>query len=226
MILEGYHRYLACLATEVTPIFTEFKGTDLEAAELVHASGIRRQSSADQRYAAFDQLCEACPEFKEKYEKLKAKADEQQRQGKPLASGGQKVDVLKTKAEAAGVSKSTAKKVEQVKKANPAVVADIAAGKTTANKEVKKLAIGRLQFKKAQPQRRNYLCCEETTVNVKEHDPSQTLVISLTNVEPPSRGSRLDVICRLDRELATDLRNQLGELLTKAPKKVEATITS
>jgi len=139
MILEGWHRYLACLAAKVEPTFAEFKGSDLEAAELVHASGVRRQSSADQRYASFLLLCEACPEFKAKYEELKAKADHQKKEGIPLDTGAQRVDVVGAKAEAAGVSKSTAKKVERVKKKNPSAVADIAAGKTTANKEVKKL---------------------------------------------------------------------------------------
>ena len=140
MILEGWHRYLACLAAEVEPRFIDFKGTDLEAAELVHASGIRRHSSAEQRYASFDMLCDACPAFKEKYEALKVKGEQQQKDGKPLGTYAQRVDVLKTKAEAAGVSKTTAKKVERVKKKNPGAVADIAAGKTTANKELNKKA--------------------------------------------------------------------------------------
>jgi hypothetical protein len=140
MILEGWHRYLACLAAKVEPRFIEFNGTDLEAAELVHASGIRRHSSAEQRYASFDMLCDACPAFKEKYEALKAKGEQQRKGGTPLGTNAQRVDVLKTKAEAAGVSKSTAKKVERVKRKNPGAVADIAAGKTTASKELSKKA--------------------------------------------------------------------------------------
>lgn len=139
MILEGWHRYLACLATKATPKVVEFKGSDLEAAELVHASGIRRHSSADQRYASFLMLCEVCPAFKNKYEELTAKGVQQKQGGKPLGTGGQRVDVVKAKAKAARVSKTTAKKVERVKKERPEVVADIAAGKTTANKELKTL---------------------------------------------------------------------------------------
>jgi hypothetical protein len=139
MVLEGWHRYLACLATNTKPRFVEFGGTDLEAAELVHASEIRRHSRPDQRYAAFDQLCDACPAFKAKYEQLKARGEQQQKEGKPLGTGARRVDVVGAKAEAAGVSKTTAKKVERVKKANPGAVADIAVGKTTANKEVAKL---------------------------------------------------------------------------------------
>jgi hypothetical protein len=139
MVLDGWHRYLACLATKVEPKFTQFKGTELEAAELVHASGIRRHVSADQRYASLDMLCQACPAFKEKYEQLKAKGEQQRKAGTPLDTGSQRVDVVKAKAEAAGVSKATAKKVEKVKKENPGAVAEIAAGRTTANKELKKL---------------------------------------------------------------------------------------
>jgi hypothetical protein len=139
MILEGWHRYLACLAAKITPRFVEFKGSDLEAAELVHASGVRRHSSADQRYASFLMLCEACPAFKEKYEQLREKGEQQQQAGKPLATSSQRVNVVETKAKAAGVSKATAKKVERIKKEKPGAVADIAAGKTTANKELDKL---------------------------------------------------------------------------------------
>jgi ribosomal protein L32 len=137
-ILEGWHRYLACLATKTTPKFAEFQGSDLEAAERVHASGIRRQSTPEQRYASFVLLCDACPEFKAKYEELKEKGTQQQQAGTPLSIGGQRVDVLGAKAVAAGVSRSTAAKVEKVKKEEPAAVADIAAGKTSANKILKK----------------------------------------------------------------------------------------
>jgi hypothetical protein len=140
MVLDGWHRYLACLATKTKPKFTEFQGTDLEAAEIVHASGIRRQLSADQRYACFLLLCGACPAFKEKYEQLKTKAELQQKAGAPLVTSSQRVDVAKAKAGAAGVSKATANKVERVKKVKPDAVAEIAAGRTTANKELKTLA--------------------------------------------------------------------------------------
>jgi hypothetical protein len=138
MILEGWHRYLACLATKTPPKFKEFKGTDLEAAELVHASGIRRQSRPDQRYASFLLLCDACPDFKAKCEALKQKGVEQQEAGTPLSMGGQRVDVVGAKAAAAGVGRSTAAKVDAVRKHNPEAVAEIAAGKTSANKELKK----------------------------------------------------------------------------------------
>jgi hypothetical protein len=137
MVLEGWHRYLACLATGKTPTFEEFSGTDLEAAERVHASGIRRQSSADQRYAAFLLLGELCPEFKEKYEALKQKGAQQQEAGTPLSTDGQRVDVLGDKAAAAGVGRSTAAKVEKVRTEKPEAVAEIAAGKTSANKVLK-----------------------------------------------------------------------------------------
>ncbi len=139
MILEGWHRFLACLATKVPPKFVEFKGTDLEAAERVHASGIRRHSRADQRYASFLLLCDACPEFKARYAELKTKGEQQQKEGRPLDTDAQRVDVVQAKADSAGVSKTTAKKVEKVKKGNPGAVSAIAAGKTTANKELKKI---------------------------------------------------------------------------------------
>jgi hypothetical protein len=128
MVLDGWHRYLACLATKVEPKFAQVKGSDLDAAEAVHASGIRRHVSADQRYASFVMLCDACPAFKEKYEALKAKGEQQRRAGAPFGTGSQRVDVAKAMAEAAGVSKATAKKVERVKKAKPDAVAEIAAG--------------------------------------------------------------------------------------------------
>jgi hypothetical protein len=133
-ILEGLHRYLACLVTNTQPKFSEFQGTDLEAAERVHASGIRRQSSPEQRYASFILLCEACPAFKEKYEALKQKGAQQQAAGTPLSTDGQRVDVLGAKAADVVVGRSTAAKVETVKKAKPEAVAAIAAGKTSANK--------------------------------------------------------------------------------------------
>ena len=139
MVLEGWHRYLACLLTKTEPRFIQFEGTDLQAAEKVHASGVRRQSSADQRYAAFLSLGIACPEFKAKYEALKQKGVEQKSAGTPLSTDNQRVDVLGEKAKAAGVSKSTAVKVEQVQKLNPQAVEEIAKGKTTANKELKKI---------------------------------------------------------------------------------------
>ena len=139
MVLEGWHRYLACLLSNTEPRFAEFKGTDLQAAEKVHASGVRRQSSADQRYAAFTMLGDACPEFQAKYETQKQQGIGQKCAGTPLSMDGQRVDVLGAKAAAAGVSRSTAAKVEKVKKQNPKAVADIAEGKTTANKELKKI---------------------------------------------------------------------------------------
>jgi hypothetical protein len=133
-ILEGWHRYLGCLATERTATFIKFEGTDLEAAERVHASGVRRQSTPEQRYASFVLLCEECPEFKQKYEQLQEKGAEQQETGKPLSTDGLRVDVIGSKAKAAGVSRSTAAKVESVKKHKPEAVAEIAGGKTSANK--------------------------------------------------------------------------------------------
>lgn len=148
-VLEGWHRYLACLAGSVEPRFTRFEGTDLEAAEKVHASGVRRQSTADQRYAAFVVLCTRCPEFQQKYEQLKQKGNERQISGSPLATDVQRVDVVGDKAKAAGVSRSTAVKVEKVKKLNPGVVPDIAAGKTTANKELKKIGTSKLPSPKS-----------------------------------------------------------------------------
>lgn len=144
MVLEGWHRYLACLQTKTEPRFVEFKGTDLQAAEKVHASGVRRQSSADQRYAAFTMLGDACPEFQAKYERLKKQGIEQKNTGTALSTDAQRVDVLGSKANAAGVSRGTAAKIEKVKKRNPEAVAEIAKGKTTANKELKK-------FKEAKP---------------------------------------------------------------------------
>lgn len=141
MVLDGWHRYLACLATKTTPKLNTFSGTDVQAAELVHASEVRRHATPEQRNASFTLLCDACPAFKAKFEDLAAKGQEQKKAGKPLATDSQRVDVVKTKAEAVGVSKATAKKVERVKKTNPKAVAEIAAGKTTANKEAKKLQV-------------------------------------------------------------------------------------
>lgn len=138
-VLDGWHRYLACLAAQVTTRFKEFNGTDLEAAELVHASGIRRLLNADQRYMAFTMLCNACQQFKDKFEALSAKGKQQQKEGKPLGTGGQRVDVLAEKAKAANVSKSTAKKNEKVIKENPAAIPKIMEGNTSANKELAKL---------------------------------------------------------------------------------------
>jgi hypothetical protein len=138
-ILDGWHRYLACLAAGVTPEFAEFGGTELEAAELVHASGIRRQSSAGQRYASLKLLELLCPAFKVKYAELRAEGEQRQQAGKPLDTGAQRVDVVQARADAARVSKSTAKKVERVEKEEPDALADIAAGRTSANKVLKKL---------------------------------------------------------------------------------------
>jgi hypothetical protein len=117
MVLEGWHRYLACLLSNTEPRFVEFKGTDLQAAEKVHASGVRRQSSADQRYAAFTMLGDACPDFRAKYETQKQQGIGQKCAGTPLSTDGQRVDVLGAKAAAAGVSRSTAAKVEKCEKA-------------------------------------------------------------------------------------------------------------
>jgi hypothetical protein len=137
LVLDGYYRYLACLAKNVTPTFSQFRGTDLQAAEFVQASGLRRPSTAEQRYAAFLLLCEACPDFKQKYENLAQLADKLMKDGKPLATGDQRLDVVLHKARAAGVSKSTAKKFERVKRQNPQALAQIASGRTSANKELK-----------------------------------------------------------------------------------------
>jgi hypothetical protein len=139
MVLDGWHGYLACLATKTQPRFVEFPGTDLEAAERVNASGIRRQSRPEQRYASFLLLCDACPDFKAKVEALKEKGAQQQEAGAPLSTGGQRVDVVGAKAAAAGVGRSTAAKVEAVQKRKPEAVAEIAGGKTSANKELQKL---------------------------------------------------------------------------------------
>jgi len=139
MVLEGWHRYLACLATKVAPQFVDFEGDDLAAAELVNASEVRRHSSADQRYASFVMLCEACPAFRDTFEQLAAKGKEQQIAGRPLGTGDKRVNVIETLATAAGVGKTTAKKVERVRKAMPDAIPDIAAGRTTANKVLKKL---------------------------------------------------------------------------------------
>ncbi|MBA4191182.1 MAG: hypothetical protein C0467_24645 [Planctomycetaceae bacterium] len=139
MILDGWHRYLACLHTKTKPTLVKFMGSALEAAEKVHASGIRRHSTKDQKYASFDMLCDECAAFKAKYEQMKEAGGKQRQSGKPLSTGGQRVDVLKAKADAAGVGRSTAAKVEMVKKLKPKAVAQIAAGTTTANKELRKL---------------------------------------------------------------------------------------
>lgn len=222
MILEGWHRYLGCLATKVPPKFGQFKGTDLEAAELVHASGIRRHSRADQRYASFLALCDACPAFKARYDKLEAKGELQQKEGKPLDTDVQRVDVVQAKAEAAGVSKTTAKKVERVKRENPGAVAEMAAGKTTANNELKKLNKKGKKIKRPKPRpaesnhnRHNYKSCRNTKVMVAEQTPDSpgSFLVTMKSLEPPSGSTWHDVIIRLDRKLAEGLRQQLGEAL-------------
>jgi len=224
MILEGWHRYLACLATKIKPKFTEFNGTDLEAAELVHASGIRRHSSADQRYASFSLLCDACPEFRAKYEELEAKGEQQQKEGKPLDTDAQRVDVVKAKADAAGVSKTTAKKVEKVKKENPGAVEEIAAGKTTANKELKNLkkkgkAKGKPKKESgpsaANHTRHNYKHDRHTKVMVAQQTPHspESFLVTLKSVLPPAGSTWHDLFIVLDRSLADSLHQRLGEAL-------------
>ena len=133
MVLDGWNRYQACIKAGKTPTFKEFKGTDLEAAELVHASGIRRHITQEQRAAAFLLLCEACPEFKAKFEQMAEQGKQQQKAGTPLTSPGQRVDTKKAKAKASRVGKSTFTKVEAAgKKGGKKAIEDIAAGKTTA----------------------------------------------------------------------------------------------
>ena len=139
MVLDGWHRYLACLRTNTEPRFVSFTGTDLEAAEKVRASGIRRHSTQEQRYASFVMLCEACPAFKQEYEQLATQGSAQKQAGKPVSTAGQRVDVLGAKAKAAKVSRGTAGKIERLKKLKKEAVGQIAAGKTTASKELKKL---------------------------------------------------------------------------------------
>jgi hypothetical protein len=95
-------------------------------------------------------LCDACTEFKKKYEQLRQKGTEQRETGKPLSTGEQRVDVLGTKARAAGFGRSTAAKVEKIKKQKPEFVADIAAGRTTANKVLKKVTSDGVKTKKAE----------------------------------------------------------------------------
>lgn len=136
-VLDGWHRYLACLLSGSDPAFIEFTGTDLEAAEKVHASGVRRQSTAAQRYAAFLALTESCPEFKAKYAELKQEGRDNKSAGTPLSTGGQRVDVLGAKAAAAKVSRSTAAKVEKLKKAKPEAVTEVAQGKVSVNQALK-----------------------------------------------------------------------------------------
>jgi hypothetical protein len=222
LILEGWHRYLACLAAKVQPRFTEFKGSNLEAAELVHASGIRRHSSPDQRYASFILLCDACPEFKAKYEKLKAKGEHQQKVGKPLDTGAQRVDVVQAKAEAAGVSKTTAKKVERVMKGNPAAVPEIAAGTTTANKALKKTqARKKPRMDKASPEstghsRHNYKLSPNTKIKVAEELPESpgNFLVTMNSLLAPSGYTVHDLAIHLDRKQAEALRHQIDEALT------------
>jgi hypothetical protein len=191
MVLDGWHRYLACLATKVEAKFTQFKKTELEAAELVHASGIRRHVNADQRYASFVMLCDACPAFKEKYEQLKAKGEQQRKAGTPLDTGSQRVDVVKAKADAAGVSKATAKKVERVKKAKPDAVAEIAAGRTTANKELKKL--GGKGKKGGNKEKRKQTTPDKGTSTKKA--PALTCIVRLELM--PREGMSLEKVANL-----------------------------
>lgn len=136
-VLDGWHRYLACLLSGSDPVFSEFTGTELEAAEKVHASGVRRQSTPAQRYAAFLALTESCPEFKTKYAELKQEGRDNKSAGTPLSTDKQRVDVLGAKAAAAKVSRSTAAKVEKLKKTNPEAVAEVAQGKVSVNQALK-----------------------------------------------------------------------------------------
>lgn len=138
-VLDGWHRYLACLLSKTDPVFSEFTGTELEAAEKVHASGVRRQSTAAQRYAAFLALTDSCPEFRGKYAELKREGLNNKSAGTPLSMGGQRVDVLGAKAAAAKVSRSTAAKVEKLKKVKPEAVAEVAQGKISVNQGLKSI---------------------------------------------------------------------------------------
>ena len=135
LILDGWHRYLSDLKAGIVPVFVEFEGTRLQAAERVHAANnIRRHMTPEQRYACFLKLCRQVPEFAAKYEALKAEAASRIAAGQPLATGSQRVNVVAAKAADAGVSPATAKKVERAAKKNPEALDRMAKGETTANK--------------------------------------------------------------------------------------------
>jgi len=138
-VLEGWHRYLACLLNGIAPRFVEFKGADLEAAERVHASELRRHSTPDQRIAALNLLCQSCPELQQKINRLAEEGKKRKESGEALSTDAQRVDVLQEKADMAKVSRSTAVKSERLQKLNPKALHDVAAGKTTTNVELKKI---------------------------------------------------------------------------------------
>jgi hypothetical protein len=147
MILDGWYRYLSDLKAGRIPVFVEFEGTRLQAAERVHAANnLRRHMTPEQRYACFLKLCREEPEFGAKYEALQAEAAARMAAGQPLATGSQRVNVVAAKAAEAGVSPATAKKVERAAKNNPEALDRIAKRQTTANEE-----LGKTKGKKARP---------------------------------------------------------------------------
>ena len=149
---------------------------------------------------------------------LKAKGQQQQAElAKPLDTDAQRVDVVGAKAEAAGVSKTTAKKVERVKNENPSAVAAIAAGKTTANKELDKLKANGKKKSSNPPAKpkHNYKHCRHTKIMVAEQTPHSpdSFLVTLKSVEPPSGSMSHDLFVSLDRKLAAKLHQQLGQSL-------------
>jgi hypothetical protein len=86
------------------------------------------------------------------------------------------------------VSKATAKKVEKVKKAKPDAVAEIAAGRTTANKELKKL--GAKGKKGGAKEKRKQTTPAEATPSKKA--PVLTCTVQLELV--PVENLTLDVV--------------------------------
>jgi hypothetical protein len=139
MILDGWHRYLSCLKEGREPTFEQFEGNDLEAAERVLASGLRRRVSADQRCAAYYLLIDNCPELNAKFELQKEEGIQNKTAGKRLPIGGKRVNVAKAKADVIGVGKSTVAKIEQLKKLKPEALKDIASGRISANEVLKEI---------------------------------------------------------------------------------------
>ncbi len=137
MILDGWNRYRACIQAGRNPKdegwFSEFSGNELQAAEFVQATGIRRSLSPEKRYATFLKLLEMSQALKAKYDELEKQGKDRKNQGQPLCTGTQRVDLLKVKADVVGVGRSTAAKVEKAYKIDRNALNKIIGDESTTN---------------------------------------------------------------------------------------------
>lgn len=107
-ILDGRHRYAACVKVGVEPRFVEFEGDEEAALSYVLAKNIaRRNLTTVQKLNLRDKLT---PEI----ERLRAKAAENQAGGASV-SRDTKVDVLAQTAEMVGLGRATVARADAVK---------------------------------------------------------------------------------------------------------------